>query len=155
MVNKPKAIGTAAETAVLKVVKPYFPDAHRLVLAGQQDQGDIRLSDRFILEVKGGRQTMQIGDKMLDKWLNEANVEAVHSGVDFGFLVTQRAGVGAPNAHRWWAWLTVGQLVTVMNGGNPMFATFGVATEPVRLELGVLLKILLGAGLAEGDGVAA
>lgn len=147
MVNRPKQIGTAAETAVLKIVKPYFPDAHRLVLAGKADQGDIRLNNRFILEVKGGKQAQQIGDVQLAKWMTEANVEAVHASVDWGILVTQRAGVGAPNAHRWWAWLTVGQITTFGSGYG--HALGPVASAPVRLELGALLAILVETGMTD------
>lgn len=146
MVNRPKQIGTAAETAVLKIVKPYFPDAHRLVLAGRADQGDIRLHDWAILEVKGGKQAQQIGDKLLESWLMEAEVEANHAGVRRGFLITQRAGYGAPNAHRWWVWTRLGTLLDLFSRERrEMIAD----TSVVRLELGDFLLALVEQGICQ------
>lgn len=150
MVNRPKQIGTAGETAVRKIVTPYFPDAHRLVLAGHADEGDIWLSKRFILEVKAGAQTRQIGDAQLAKWMVEANVEAANAGVDMGFLVVQRAGFGAPNAHRWWIYLTLGQLtVLASERGHRLRRS---ASAPVRMELGHFLVLLDERDLTEVDG---
>lgn len=150
MVNRPKQIGTAGETAVRKIVTPYFPDAHRLVLAGHADEGDIWLSKRFILEVKAGAQTKQIGDKKLSAWMAEAQVEATNSGVDAGFLVVQRAGFGAPNAHRWWVYLTAGQLAWIIT--TRARALRRSARAPVRMELGHFLTLLDEQDLTEVDG---
>ena len=55
MTNKPKAIGTFAETAVKNVLLPFFPDADRGAQTGNQDQGDIRHCGQFVFEVKGGK----------------------------------------------------------------------------------------------------
>lgn len=142
MVNKPKAIGTAGETAVLRAILPYYPTAYRLVLAGSQDKGDIRANEDTIFEVKAGAQTKQIGDKKLAGWLAEAETERVHSRATFGFLITQRAGVGAPNALRWWAWTTL-EVLGELCGSESLRAA------PVRLELGALLELLADTGFSD------
>jgi len=87
MVNRPKQIGTAAETAVTRACLPYFPDAERRALHGDADQGDIKLNRDWIVEVKGGKQTIQVGDKQMTKWVNELWAEIGHSGAQYGFLV--------------------------------------------------------------------
>lgn len=137
MANRPKAIGTAAETAVLKQILPYFPTAERLSLKGANDEGDIGHCGEFIFEVKGGKQTHQIGDGLLAKWMDEALTEARNRGVGYGVLVVQRKGVGAPNARRWWVYVTGGDLADIM-GGVWIPASF----VPIRLELGDFLDLL-------------
>lgn len=147
VVNKPKQIGTFGETAVLKQVKPYFPDADRIVQKGANDQGDIAFCGDFIFEVKAGKQTDQIGDGKLAKWMEEALVEAEHAGVRFGVLVTQRRGFGAPNARRWWAWLRMEDFAEICGG---FYAPGRFAT--VRLELGDLLELLADQGYTPSAG---
>lgn len=146
MTNKPKAIGTAAESAVLKICLPYYPDAHRLVLAGQQDQGDIRLNRDWIVEVKGGAQTAQVGDKKLAGWVDELYAEIGHASADFGFLVLQRAGFGKPNADRWWAYISLGVLVSITATTTLPPDIYDVM---VRLELGELLTVMHAAGITD------
>jgi hypothetical protein len=139
MVNKPKAIGTFAETSTLKAILPYFPDAKRITLHGRDDQGDIDTGDHadFLIEVKGGKQCQQIGDGKLAGWMLETAIETRNLGKRFGFLVTQRAGFGGPRALHWWAWVKVSDLATWTGG----FYAPDVDTV-VRLELGALLELL-------------
>lgn len=139
MVNRPKQIGTAAETAVLRKLFPYFPDAKRVVLHGSDDQGDIDSGDGmdFIFEVKGGKQCSQISDMVLAKWMAEADLERDNARKRFGVLVCQRAGVGAPNAHRWWCYVHLGDLAQI-TGGFYRPGKFAVA----RLELGDFLELI-------------
>lgn len=141
MVNKPKAIGTWGETAVLRVVQLYWPEASRNALSGAQDRGDIGHCGDFIFEVKAGKQAQQIGPVKLAEWMDQATIEAAHSGVPFGILVTQRAGVGAPNAAQWWAHVLLQDFAT-FTGGHYRPGKFSV----VRLELGVLLDMLADQG---------
>lgn len=148
MVNKPKKIGTEAETGVLKKILPYFPTAERLVLHGDRDQGDIAHCGDFIFEVKGGAQAKQFGDGQLAKWMEEAQKEAGHRGVRFGVLVTARAGFSArENAHRWWAWLRIEDFAEIAGGfyRPGRFAT-------VRLELCDLLELLADQGYTPNVG---
>lgn len=148
MVNKPKQIGTAAETAVLRVIKPFYADAKRVVLHGGHDQGDIHggYDDRgrplITFEVKGGKQakgsnaSAEPATGNVSGWLAETELERQNADALFGFLVCQRAGVGPANALRWWAWTTVGVLTQIATGD------LGYDAQPVRLELGDLLSLL-------------
>lgn len=105
MVNRPKNIGTAAETAVVRTARTHgFPHADRLTLTGALDRGDVGLCPGVILEIKGGEAARSASDHMITKWLNETDRERTNAGADIAFLVVQRRGVGAPNAHRWWAY---------------------------------------------------
>jgi hypothetical protein len=139
MTNKPKNIGTAAETAVTRACLPFFPEAERRVLHGDADQGDIKLNRHWIVEVKGGKQTLQVGDKLMKKWTDEMWTEIGHAGARYGFLVLQRAGVGGPNEHRWWAFIPLGFLIELRNGDSLPGHAYDTM---VRLELGKLLQIL-------------
>jgi hypothetical protein len=147
MVNKPKQIGTFGETAVLKQVIHYFPDAERLVLHGDKDQGDIGHCGDFIFEVKAGKQCKQIGDGKLAGWMEEALAESEHRGVRFGVLVTQRAGFGAPNARRWWVHLRLEDLAEIC-GGYHAPGRFAVT----RMELGDFLDLIADQGYTPSVG---
>lgn len=143
MVNKPKQIGTFAETGTLRAILPHFPDAKRIVQHGREDQGDIDSGDTgdFVFEVKGGKQCQQVGDKKLQGWMDETDEERDHLGKKWGVLVLQRAGFGQPRSDRWWAYVHLGDLAHWAGGefrvGDPMF---------VRLELGHLLELLAAHG---------
>lgn len=105
MVNRPKSIGTAAETAVVRAARTRgFPNADRLTLTGALDRGDIGLCPGVIIEVKGGDKARDASDLLIETWLAETSREAANAGADVAFLVTQRRGVGTTNAHRWWSW---------------------------------------------------
>lgn len=144
MVNKSKSIGTAGETAVVKAVKPYFPQAERLALAGDQDQGDIGHCGEFIFEVKAGHTAENAGDGLLSKWTLETAAEVQNRGVLYGILVLKRKGVGAANAHKWWAYVDVEDLAH-WTGGEYIPNRF-LGTLSVRLELGQLLDLLADLG---------
>lgn len=103
---RPKDIGTAAETAVVRALRTLgFPHAERRALAGAQDLGDITGTPGVVWEVKGGQQTRQPSDEQIAAWMAETEVERVNAGAGVGVLVLQRHGVGPANAHRWWAYL--------------------------------------------------
>ena len=106
MVNKPKALGTAAETAVVRALRTLgWPHAERRALAGAYDLGDITGCPGIVWEVKGGEAAKSASDKQITKWLAETETERVNAGADVGVLVLQRRGAGPRNAHRWWAYL--------------------------------------------------
>lgn len=147
MVNRPRNIGTAAETAVVKVLREFWPDADRSPLRGQRDQGDIRGTGDFIWEVKAGeaaRGRTSVGETppgLISEWLRQTEAERGHAGAKFGVLVTVRRGVGAVNAGRWWAWLTTAAFAEIMGApGSPHSA-------PVRLQLDQFLSICASQGL--------
>ena len=145
MVNKPKQIGTAVETAIVRAARTRgFPNADRLTLTGATDRGDIGLCPGVIIEAKGGQQAKTASDALIAKWLAETETERGHAGAAIGFLVTQRPGIGLPNAHRWWAHLTVHTFLTLLGATH--------AIEPpnpdaaLRLTLDSALALLRAAG---------
>jgi len=143
MVNRPKQIGTAAETAVVRAARTRgFAGADRLTLTGSQDRGDIGLCPGVIIEVKGGQTARTASDGLIESWLAETERERLHARADVAFLVTQRAGVGAPNAHRWWAWWRLGWL-DALTGSLP---GSDLPDTPVRIRLGDALALLRAAG---------
>jgi hypothetical protein len=104
--NRPKAIGTKAETIVVKVAQRNgFPYARRNVLAGTADKGDVHLGDGTdtIIEVKGGKQCASLTAGKMAKWIAETRCEARNAGAKYAFLVTQVKGKGEANAELWWA----------------------------------------------------
>ena len=105
MTNRSKNIGTWTETAVLKAVLPFYPDAKRVVLHGNKDEGDISLSKDYIIEVKGGNQTRSVSDSQIDDWLDELYTEVANAGASGGLLVVRRWGKGDPL--EWWAYARI------------------------------------------------
>lgn len=119
MANRSGAIGTRAETAVVRAAQPRgFPHADRLRLSGNDDRGDVRLTTTLtagvIVEVKGGEFARTASENQVQKWLLEAARERDNAGADIGFAVLQRRGVGAANAQRWWAYFDMSTLRAVL-----------------------------------------
>lgn len=115
--SKAKNIGTRAETAVRNhlLAKGYDPlEAHRNVLKGSADEGDVWLREFFgliVFEVKGGNAAKTASHNQILKWFQEAQTERENAGAKLGFLVTQRAGVGYPRSGEWWAYADLSDLV--------------------------------------------
>jgi hypothetical protein len=106
MVNKPKAIGTACETATVRYLVPNgFGGAERPALHGSLDEGDITGTPGVGWEVKGGHAAETASDAQIAAWLLEAEIERVNRGADVGVLVLKRKGKGAASAGQWWAFL--------------------------------------------------
>ena len=106
MVNKPKQIGTAAETAAKKHAQQNgFPWAERQVLHGSKDVGDLWLDPigKAIVEVKAGKAAETASDLQVSDWMAEAEREAGHVGAEAWFLLRKRAGKGDANVGMWWA----------------------------------------------------
>jgi hypothetical protein len=109
--NKSGEIGTAAESAVTRVLRDNgFPHAERRRLEGRNDRGDITGTPGICWEVKGGNAARRASDLVVQKWLMETEQERVNSHSDIGVLVVQRANIGAPRAGLWWAILPLGTL---------------------------------------------
>lgn len=120
--SKAKQIGTAAETAVRKYLLSagYSElEAHRNVLKGTNDEGDVWLREPLrglvVFEIKGGKAAKEASYGQIEKWFQEAELEKANAKGRFGFLVTQRAGVGAPRAGEWWAYAKLGDLFELRN----------------------------------------
>lgn len=143
--SKSKAIGTRAETALrnyLLSVGYTELDAHRVTLAGKDDEGDVWLRDAnhglIVFEVKGGKAAKEASHEQMKKWYREAEQEAENARASFGFLVTQRAGVGYPRAGEWWAYGSLHDVSELFGGGVPARDAF------VRLTVAELVDIIRG-----------
>lgn len=118
MANKPKATGTAAETATLRYVQANgYPWAQRLTLNGNHDRGDIALvpGPAAILEIKAHKtaSTGQPGPAMLTQWLQQTETERANSGADIALLVVKRKGTTDPAQ-----WFTYMRLSDITGRGN-------------------------------------
>lgn len=135
---RPKDIGTAAETAVVRAIRKLgFPDAERRALAGALDLGDITGTPGVAWEVKGGQQTRNVSDQQLIAWMAETETERLNARADRGVLVLQRHGVGPANAHLWWAFLDTADWIA------------GASIMPMRLWLEDACALLRVAGYGQ------
>lgn len=143
--SKAKAIGTKAETAVrnyLLSVGYTELQARRNVLSGSADQGDVWLEDPkhglIVFELKGGDMAKKASYERCLEWLGEAKKEKENAGANFGFLVTQRAGIGYPRAGGWWGYAELGALCALRGCGHDYDSTV------VRLTLAELVGLIRG-----------
>jgi hypothetical protein len=142
--SKAKSIGTKAETAVRNHLLSvgYSPlDAHRNVLKGSADEGDVWLRETFgliVFEVKGGKMAKEASYEQCEKWLDEAELERDNAKGRFGFLVTQRPGVGYPRAGEWWAYARLGDIFYLRTHLESIDQTV------VRMTLSDLVKLIHG-----------
>lgn len=142
--SRSRKIGTATETAVVRTLRTHgFPYAERRALHGTHDLGDLTGTPGICWEIKGGNAAKTASDKQIAEWLAETERERINSGADIGVLVLQRAGIGPANAHRWWAIVPLGVLLTLHAPDTPRDMR---ATYPVRLHLGDLCRLLCDAG---------
>jgi hypothetical protein len=143
-VSKSKSIGTRAETAVRNYLLSagYNPlEAHRNVLKGKDDEGDVWLRESYgliVFEVKGGKAAKDASLQQIGKWYEEAEKERNNAAGRFGFLVTQRAGVGYPRAGDWWAYASLGDLIYLRTNLERTDNTL------VRITLADLVKLIHG-----------
>lgn len=152
MVNKPKAIGTAGETAVVRYVRTDgFDGAERLALHGTLDEGDATLCPGVGAEVKAGKAAETASDMQVLIWLGEAETERVNRGADVMLLVLKRRGKGAANAGQWWAFLPGWAYVQLATGTQ--WAHHGL--PPVRVTLAEACHLLRYAGYGTPLDVAA
>lgn len=143
--SKAKNIGTRAETAVRNYLLTRGYDelqARRNVLSGSQDEGDIWLNDPesglIVFEIKGGDMAKKASFEQCVKWLEEAERERDNAGGNYGFLVTQRAGVGYPRSGEWWAYARLGAILT-LSVRYPIYDSI-----VVRVSLRDLVNIIRG-----------
>jgi hypothetical protein len=143
-VSKSKSIGTRAETAVRNYLLSvgYNPlEAHRNVLKGKDDEGDVWLRESYgliVFEIKGGKSAKDASFQQITKWYEEAEKERKNADGRFGFLVTQRSGVGYPRAGEWWAYASLGDLIHLRTN---LDCTDGAL---VRMTLAELVKLIHG-----------
>lgn len=154
MTNRPKAIGTAAETAVARYAQSHgFPHAERIALHGALDEGDVQLCPGVVVEVKGGRRAETASDALVAAWLAETEVERTNRGADVAILVLKRAGKGAPNAGSWWAYLPGWAYLFLAPIGHdvpPSAYAYAYAPMPaVRVTLADAVNLLRRAGYGD------
>jgi hypothetical protein len=143
-VSKSKSIGTRAETAVRNYLLSvgYNPlEAHRNVLKGKDDEGDVWLREKnglIVFEVKGGKAAKDASFQQIGKWYEEAEKERNNADGRFGFLVTQRPGVGYPRAGDWWAYARLQDLIYLRTNLDYVDGTL------VRITLAELVKLIHG-----------
>ena len=142
--SKSKDIGTRAETAVRNYLLSVGYDpmtAHRNVLKGSADEGDVWLRESYgliVFEIKGGKSAKDAGHEQIRKWYEEAEIEKANADGKFGFLVTQRAGVGYPRAGEWWAYAKLSDLIYLRTNIETHSDTL------VRLTLRELVSLIHG-----------
>ena len=146
MVNKPKRIGTAAESAVVRHARTNgFELAERRALAGGADLGDILLCPGVIVEVKAGKAAEQASDARIGAWLDETERERRNANADIAILVTKRPGVGHTNAGRWWAHWRLHDLAR-LRGYTPDLNAAIADQAPIRMTLDSALAQLRAGG---------
>lgn len=146
MVNKPKAIGTKTESAVVSALNANgWPHAERRALKGALDEGDITGTPGVCWSVKGGNMAATASDLDVRRWLAELEKQRVNARADLGVLVMHRRGVGLANAHRWWAVIAADRILrATCLDGIP-----GSVEFPVRLLLSDACKVLRSLGYGD------
>lgn len=109
--NGPKNTGTAHETAIKKyLIARGYPQAKRIVLHGNEDEGDLSLGDGYpvVIEAKGGRGAIT----RIPKALAELEVEITNAGAEFGFVVAKRTGT--TNVGRYYAVVEMDRMMDIV-----------------------------------------
>lgn len=137
--NKPKRIGTAAESAVVKFLHSIGYDkttAMRKVLSGASDIGDVwchHAHGTIIIEVKGGDAAKDASHARIEAWLAEAARERDNAALDAyttPVLVTQTRGVGLGRAGDWALWIMSNDLL-----GPVVDSPIARENYPIRMRL--------------------
>lgn len=143
MTNRPKAIGTAGESAVVRVFRENgWPDCERRALTGTQDRGDLTGVPGIVVEVKAGKAAETASDAQVVAWLHETERERANDNAAYGVLVMKRRGVGHDNAARWTAVMWSDAFAHLLSGAA--FSTH--VAFPVRTTLDNVIAALRDAG---------
>jgi len=110
--SKAKAKRTAAETALVNYLQGHgFAGAERRALGGggfAQDLGDITGTPCLTWEVKNHKKYS------IPAWLKESSAERENAKADYCPLIIKPVGVGLGSVDKWWAILTVAELVDLL-----------------------------------------
>lgn len=144
--NRPKARGTAAETATLRWLRDNgFVWAERLTLTGHHDRGDISLlpGNLIIAEIKNHATaaTGQPGQKQLAAWMAETDRERANARADHALLVVKRKGTTNPGA--WWCYVTTATFAALTGSA---ISPIPYAEAPVCADLSTITALLRHAG---------
>lgn len=91
--SKMKSLGTQNETAIKEWLRANgWPYADRKVLAGANDEGDIRLSERipFVIEAKTAKSTTDRAS--LGTFVRELEVEVANADAECGAVIFKKKG---------------------------------------------------------------
>lgn len=153
MVNRPKAKGTSAETAVVEYLRVNgWPRAERRALTGSMDKGDVANVWGLAIEVKYANAGMKVGP-----WLVETGIERINAGADHGVLVIKPKGLGARRVGSWYAVMSHSDFALLQRKAEPFGATAvvrvreGPATYFTASTLHHQLEVGLAAGLDDGE----
>lgn len=148
MTNRPRSIGTAAETAVVKTLRANgFPHAERRPLHGSQDWGDIYGTPGIAWEVKAGDQAARAEAADIAKWISQTEAERRNSSSDLGVLVIRRKGKAAADA--WWAVIQLNVLLRLGMFEPLLRWPDQTSGPPIWLALADLIPILRAAGYGD------
>lgn len=147
MATRPRDIGTAAESAVVRYLRNAgFPHAERRSLRGTLDAGDITGTPGLAWEVKGGAAAKGASDGLVAQWLADTERERLNARAGIGVLVLARSGIGPANAGRWWAVLQVPVVVELLAGGEASAwwrdRAPALGTQPTRVHLSTAVRML-------------
>lgn len=127
MVNRSKAKGTSAESAVVDHLKLWFPGCERRTLSGAHDKGDIAGIPDFVGEVKA------CGTYDFGGWVREARTEAANATATYYAAIIKPRGVGDTRVGEWWA------LTSLHNYASLLAATDRSAEQAMRRLAAVTL----------------
>lgn len=117
MVNRPKAVGTAAETALVRWLRANgWPAAERRALRGTHDAGDVTGTPGICWETKAGEAAHRMSDATCDGWMRDTETERCNARADIGILVLRRKGKSCPGD--WWAYVWVRDLASLVDHGE-------------------------------------
>lgn len=142
MVNKPKAIGTAGESGVVRAARLLgFPGADRQPLRGNQDTGDAALvpglTAGVIVSVKAGAMAKNASVADVYGWWAATVEMRERAGAAVGLLVVARRGYAPARAEAWRCFFDTSELI---DGARPMV---------VEASLSVVLLALRAAGYGD------
>lgn len=113
MANKPKRVGTDAETQVARYMRVRgWPKAKRNPLNGAKDLGDIDPGEpRLVVEVKAKTQKRgaEEGATMpFPEFLRQTEKERVNAGAAVGVCIVKPPGFAHNRMNRWWMLMSSG-----------------------------------------------
>jgi hypothetical protein len=139
--RRPKDIGTAAETAVVRYLQANgFAGAERRALRGGTDAGDITGCQGLAWEVK--YRDRPVSDAQITAWVAETETERINAAADIGILVVRRPRA---NVAAWWAVIPLDVAAYL---ASP-YDAISHGGPPVRMLLADAVRLLRGAGYGD------
>jgi Holliday junction resolvase len=108
--TKSKALGTAAETAVVRYLQNWWPAAERRALSGSKDKGDVAGINSVCIEIKAAKT------QLIGPWQRETLTEMANAGASACMLVVKRP---YKTAARWDAYVPAETLDDTTGGFLP------------------------------------